>query len=258
MAHAVTEALQSLREDSQRQVVLVTDGYIGFEGEVIGRIAKAPVRGVRMHAVGVGAAPNRTLLAGVARAGRGVELLVGDEATATTAAKRLCAATARPVLTDLVVGGTAVAHVASGAVRDVFAGQPLVLPVELRKEGGAVLVTGRLAGSAEEWKAKLDVPAPGAQGGPRATSLPIGALHGREVIADLEVELSTGRDAAGADRRIEKCAMRHRIVSRRTSLVAIAEEPSVDPKQPRRRERLAVELPAGVSAEGAGLVMGGS
>ena len=35
--------------------------------------------------------------------------------------------------------------------------------------------------------------------------------------------------------------------------MAIAEEPSVDPKAPRRRERLAVEVPAGMSAEGLGL-----
>ena len=39
----------------------------------------------------------------------------------------------------------------------------------------------------------------------------------------------------------------------RTSLIAISEEPTVDPKQPRRVERLAVEVPYGVSAEGAGL-----
>jgi hypothetical protein len=47
--------------------------------------------------------------------------------------------------------------------------------------------------------------------------------------------------------------MRHRIVSRRTSLVAIAEEPSMDPLAPRRREKLALELPWGVSADGVGL-----
>jgi hypothetical protein len=35
--------------------------------------------------------------------------------------------------------------------------------------------------------------------------------------------------------------------------VAIAEEPSVDPRAPRRRERLPVEMPVGVSAAGTGL-----
>jgi hypothetical protein len=54
-------------------------------------------------------------------------------------------------------------------------------------------------------------------------------------------------------REIEALGLRHRITSRRTSLVAIAEEPTVDPLAPRRRERLALEMPAGVSAEGLGL-----
>lgn len=253
MLHAVEEALRPLRDDAQRQVVLVTDGYIGFEAEVVGRIADRSQRGVRLHAVGIGAAPNRTLMAGAARAGRGVELLAGDEASAASAAKRLCAATARPVLTDLAFSGAGVKRCIRGAVRDVFAGQPLVLPVELGAEGGTVVVTGRLAGLAEDWSAALEVPPLGASGGPPATPLPIGALFGREVVAELEAGLAGGRDRGAGAVDIERAAMRHRIVSRLTSLVAIAEEPAVDPKQPRRRERLAVELPAGVSAEGVGL-----
>jgi hypothetical protein len=57
------------------------------------------------------------------------------------------------------------------------------------------------------------------------------------------------------EEEIESLGLRHRIVTRRTSLVAISEDPTVDPKDPRRRERLAVELPHGVSAEGVGLGM---
>jgi hypothetical protein len=51
-------------------------------------------------------------------------------------------------------------------------------------------------------------------------------------------------------------ALRHRIVSRMTSLVAVSEEPSVDPKAPRRRVALPVEVPAYVSAEAVGLKLG--
>ncbi len=256
MLRAVDEALRSLRDDAQRQVVLVTDGYIGFEGEVVGRVARRTQRGVRLHAVGIGAVPNRTLLHGIARAGRGVELWAGDETTADAAAKRLDAATTRPVLTDLVVEGGAVELCPTGAILDVFAGRPLVVPVEMSVAGGRVVVTGRLAGVGEQWQTTLDVPAAGATGGPVSTPLPIGALFGREVVTDLEAELFGHPRPDDLLQRIEQVALRHRIVSRRTSLVAIAEEPSVDPKLPRRRERLAVELPAGVSAAGVGLVPG--
>ncbi len=250
MQKAVLEAMSSLRPNSQRQVVLVSDGYIGFEEEIVNSIAAGLPAGVRMHMVGVGAAPNRTLSAGIARAGRGVELFANDESTAMEASRRLLVATVRPVLTDLTIGGTAVVGHAPARPRDIFAGKPLVLAVELRPEGGTLVVGGRLAGKRETWGWRMEV-------GSEATTkspLPLGALYGRERIADFEsAVVKSGEEL---EEMIERIALRHRIVSRRTSLVAMAEEPSVDPRAPRRRERLAVELPYGVSAETVGL--GGS
>jgi hypothetical protein len=140
--------------------------------------------------------------------------------------------------------------------RDVFAGQPLVMTVELDPCGGELEVRGRLAGAAEAWVRRLEVPAGGAveaSASVSASPLPLGALYGREAIADAETEL-VGRGASGMLEKIEHLGMRHRIASSRTSLVAIADEPGVDPSAPRRRERLAVEVPMGVSAAGAGLM----
>lgn len=250
MRQAVARALNPLRPDAQRQVVLVTDGYIGFEGEVVAEAMRALPAGVRFHAVGVGAAPNRTLTGGLARAGRGVEVFALDEASARVAAGRLVAATARPILTGLTVGGSAVHASAPARPRDIMAGQPAVLTVELAPGGGTLELSGVLAGEGP-WRRVVDLPAwkgdHVARGG---TPLPLGALHGRETVADLELEEAAGASRQEIDSGIERVALRHRIVSRRTSLVAVAEEPSVDPRLPRRRERLAVELPAGVSAQG--------
>ncbi len=269
MTHALGEALRTLRTDSQRQVVLVSDGEIGFEHEVLGKVRNIPA-GVRIHVVGIGVAPNRSLTRFLARAGRGVELIAGDDATATECAVRLRAATDRPVLTDLRIGGSALRGLAPAKPRDVLAGQPLLVAAELKAQGGTLEVAGNLAGSTEAWGWRVEIPAstaPGALGAAAAvtdspaiarTPLPIGALYGRETIADLEAE--TGPDGLPAeeiDRRITAIGLRHRITSRRTSLVAICEEPTTDPTAPRRRERLPVELPAGVSAEGVGLLGSG-
>lgn len=259
MADAIEKALRPLRHDSQRQVVLVTDGEISFEREVIAGIMNGLPDGCRVHTVGIGSAPNRSLTAGVARAGRGVELLVNDSVTAREGARRLCAATARPVITEVSIEGTALLRGATTRLRDVFAGQPLVAPVELRHEGGTLEVHGQLAGSADRWVWRIGVPeAHEASADAPETPLPIGALFGREVIADLELTLAATEDNSDAiDGQIEALGMRHRIASRRTSLVAIAEEPGVDVNAPRRRERIAVELPAGVSAVGSGLLGSG-
>jgi Ca-activated chloride channel family protein len=256
MTKALVEALRPLRPDAQRQVILVSDGDIGFEEEALRAVLEGLPAGARLHCVGIGAAPNRTLTQGLARAGRGVELFAQDETTALDAARRLGAATVRPVLTEVSVSGGAVRKVAPARPRDVLAGQPLVMGVELDPRGGPLEVRGRLAGAAEAWVRHIEVPAGGAvegSAGVSASPLPIGALYGREAIADVEAELR-GRNYEDCLQKIEGLGMRHRITSRRTSLVAIAEEPGVDPTAPRRRERLAVELPSGVSAAGVGLM----
>jgi Ca-activated chloride channel family protein len=247
MADAMVEALRPLRAGSQHQVVLISDGQIGFEDEIVARIVKGLPDGARLHTVGVGAAPNRTLTSRAARAGRGVESFVcGDDDVAGTV-RRLAAATARPVLTDLRFASNALNGIAPARPRDVLAGQPLAVAVELAPEGGPIEVSGRLAGRDDRWTWRVDVPPLAARAA--VTTVPFGALYGRELIADGEM---TGSSAD----RIEAAALRHRIASRMTSLVAISDEPSVDPKAPRRKQVLAVELPAYLSADALGMELG--
>lgn len=253
MSGAVDQALGGARDDVQRQIVLVTDGEIGFESDVVRRIGNA--RNVRFHLVGVGSSPNRGLTAAAAQAGRGLELLVGTERDAAEAGRRLAAGTARPVIVDLEVGGTALAKSHAAPLRDVYAGQPLVFALELKPAGGSIALRGALPGSHQPWIANIEMPDASGVEAKARTPLPIGAFHGRALIGQLEIELDCDREheRPQLEAAIEALGMRHKIASRRTSLVAIADDPSVDPRAPRRRERLAVEVPAGVSAAGAGL-----
>ncbi len=249
MVDAVIAALQPLRPDSQHQVVLITDGEIGFEDEVVSRILSSLPDGARLHTVGVGAAPNRTLTLRAARAGRGVESFVCGDAEVPSTVKRLIAATARPVLTDVWIASRSLKGVAPSRPRDVLAGQPLVVALELLPAGGTIEVSGRVAGQVEPWTWRIAVPPRGESTG-TATTVPIGAMYGRETIADLEMSGLHSTD------RVLHIALRHRIASRATSLVAIADAPTVDPTAPRRSETLAVELPAYMSAESLGLEAG--
>jgi Ca-activated chloride channel family protein len=268
MTRAMVEALRPLRSDSQRQVILLSDGYIGFEGEVIGEILRRLVPGARLHAVGIGSAPNRTLTRGAARAGRGVEILVGNDDDARTASRRLLRATVRPVLTDVEVSGSALVKLAPVRPQDVLEGQPLILLAEIAAAGGLLQIRGKQAGTPQVWEHRAEIPrltepaqTVAESGTTRGlTSLPLGALFGREAIEDLEMELAAATaqtQRAEIENGIEALGLRHGIASRKTSLVAISEDPTVDPKSPRRRERLQVEVPAEVSAEGTGLAQTG-
>ncbi len=266
MTRAMVEALRPLRPGAQRQVVLLTDGYIGFEGEVIGEVCRRLAPGARLHAVGIGAAPNRTLTRGVARAGRGVEILVGDDEDAQAASRRLLQATVRPVLTEIEVTGSALVTIAPKRLPDVLQGQPLVFLAEVNPSGGELQIRAHQAGANPAFIHRLQMPANTSLGRTPASAsvtslpacpLPLGALFGREEIEDLEMQLAAagkGPEAGVLETQIENLGLRHKIVSRRTSLIAISEDPTVDPKDPRRRQRLPVEMPAEVSAEGTGLV----
>jgi hypothetical protein len=255
MAAAVLDALKPLRAESQRQVLLITDGYVGFEQEVTRRILQNLPDGARLHTVGIGAAPNRTLTRWAARAGRGVELILAEQNAAPAVSERLRQATVAPILTDLMLSGSALLGTAPARPRDLFEGQPVGLALKLNPEGGSLEVRARMAGGRDTWIKQLKVE-PVSQDGSKESRLPLGALYGRVAIEDLEMELAacSPREAERIEGEIESLGLRHRIASRRTSLVAVAEEPSVDPKEARRRRHLAVEVPAGVSAEGAGLL----
>jgi hypothetical protein len=265
MTAAMIEALKPLRPDSQRQVILLTDGYIGFEREVIGEVLRHRRPGCRVHTVGVGSAPNRTLTRGVARAGWGGEVIAGELNEAPVVAREVLQATVGPVLTELSIGGSACVAAAPANLRDVLAGRPLVATVELKPAGGVIQVRGRLAGQPDTWSWSARIaprgkclPAAMPAGAPSrvaTTPLPVGALFGRESVEDLELKLAASDEIESQhiEGAIEALGLRHRISTRCTSLVAVCEEPAVDPSAPRRRYRLPVELPAGVSDQAVGL-----
>lgn len=67
MKSGILEALAPLRPGAQRQVVLITDGLIGFESEIVATIHDRLPPDCRVHTVGVGSSINRSLTGPVAR-----------------------------------------------------------------------------------------------------------------------------------------------------------------------------------------------
>jgi Ca-activated chloride channel family protein len=245
MRSGVAEALRSLRVNAQRQIVLVTDGEIGFESEIVGLIARELPESCRLHTVGVGPAVNRTLTSGAARAGRGAEIVVGLGENPMPAVARLLARLEAPLLTDLVLTGTALFDHAPSRLPDVHAGAPALIGLRLRPGGGELRIAGRLGG--RSWEEMIQVPAMVVGEGNAAVI----ACYGREAVEDLEMRVAAGE--SHLDRQIETLGLDFQIATRLTSWVAVTEEATVDPLQPLRRERIPQALPAGLSAAGLGL-----
>lgn len=247
MRLAVKEALAGLRRDAQRQVLLVTDGHIGFETEIVAELAAGLPAGSRLHALGVGSSVNRSLLGPAARAGRGTESIVGLGEDVERAVATLAARMEAPLVTDVTLSGDALLEHAPERIPDLLAGSPALVAVRLRPEGGVLRVEGHSPEGA--WTRAIAVPpvAPGA-------GLPaVAALFGREAVEDLELRLAAGEEARAIDAAVERLGLAYQLATRLTSWVAISEEPSVDPTRPTRRAAIPQALPYGMSVEGLGL-----
>ncbi len=247
MRSALIEALAPLSAEAQRQVVLVTDGHIGFESEVVREVRDRLPAGSRLHTVGVGSAVNRGLTRPAARAGRAVEVLLALDEDARRPCARLLAATRAPLVVDLAIDGDAVVDRATRKLTDLTLGAPALVPLSVRPEGGTIRVQGRTP--AGTWTETLTLAQIGAGTGNAA----VRALFGRERVEDLELDLAAGANLAETERAIEALGLSFSISTRATSWVATSDEPLVDPRDPIRHVTMPHELPYGLSATGLGL-----
>jgi Ca-activated chloride channel family protein len=247
MVQGVMAALEPLSGEAQRQVVLLTDGYIGFETEVVKAVAEKLPAGSRLHVVGVGSAVNRSLTGPTSRAGRGVEVIVAPGEDPERPVMRLLARTAQPIVTDLQLSGDALEAVAPARLPDLFAGSPALAAVALRPEGGTLIVRGKSAGGV--WEERVQVkPCVAGEGTPAAAP-----LFARETVEDLELKRAAGGDTRELDESIEMLGLKFQISTRLTTWIAVSQEVTVDPGAPTRREEVPQELPHGVSVGGLGL-----
>ena len=231
------------RDGAQKQVVLVTDGYIGFESEIVGIALDERDRATRIHTVGVGSSVNRSLTEPVARAGGGLELLLGIDEPAGPAAARLVARTTAPVLVDLELAGTPI-RTTSHRLPDLYAGAPVTLFAAVDPAGGEVVLSGR--SSEGPWTHTLALPAAREPG-------PASVRYARDQVADLELLVAAGRRVELREQRIEALGLGFQISTRFTSWVAATRERTVDPDAESRAVTQPQALPHGVSAEGVGL-----
>lgn len=246
MASGIIEALSPLRQEAMRQVVLITDGLIGSEHEVLTAISQKLPSGSRVHTIGVGSGVNRSLTQPAARAGRGVELVMGLGEDVEVAIRRLLARTTAPLITDVELTGDALVMSAPQRLPDVYSGSPALLSMKLKASGGTLIVRGRTA--AGDFEETVQVKALDRAEGSRA----VATLFARELVEDLETQriVESGRQV---DAAVQALGLDFQISTRLTSWVAISEQMTVDPRLPRRNVTQPQELAYGMSAEGLGL-----
>src|SRR5580693_4068262 len=237
----LTGAADAEADGRDRVLVLVTDGQIGNEDQILERIGTGLAR-IRVHVVGIDQAVNAGFLSRLAAAGRGRCELVESEDRLDEAAARIHRRIGAPLVTALALAGDGVAivpgTVAPGLLPDVFAGVAVTLTGRWRgRPGGAITVTGTAAdGTPFESKVTAIT-----GGGPASTS-----AWARAHVRDMEDRYASGagHDTAGLEQQITDVSLRFGVLCRFTAFVAVDSRVVTDGTGPHRVTQ-PVELPAG-------------
>jgi Ca-activated chloride channel family protein len=226
MAGAVEAALAPrLSEGRHRYVFFLTDGYIGNEDEIfrgaaalVARAEKSGAR-ARVFGLGIGAEPNRHLIAGLSRAGDGAALYLSNREHPREAVESYYRYVDHPVLEDLEIdwAGLEVEELYPGELPGLFASHAVVLLGRYRGGfGGDPKLVARSAGGGEV----VDLPITVANSGEGDRVL--ATLWAREKIAELEAATWDGAlrpdEAAAA---ITTLGLDYHQVTAYTSFVAV-------------------------------------
>jgi Ca-activated chloride channel family protein len=248
-ARGGTELLAPLREaagllstggERDRVLVLVTDGQVGNEDQILSELAEA-LGGIRIHTVGIDRAVNAGFLGRLAGLGGGRCELVESEERLDEALDRIHRRIGTPLLTGLALSADGFTlqddSISPARMPDAFAGVPLVLRGRYR--GSTENAVARLRGitaSGEKWQ--VTVPAVRAEGA-------LDAVWARSHLRDLEDRYAAGAgDSQELERRIIGVSLRHHVLCRFTALVAV-DSRVVAEGGPQHRVVQPVEMPSG-------------
>jgi Ca-activated chloride channel family protein len=124
--------------DKIRVVYFLTDGFVGND-DVIVNAASRLLGTNRIFTVGIGSAPNRSLLDRLAAAGRGYASYLTLTEPADKLAKNLVEKSAYPYMTDVSIDWGGLDVDAPKTLPDVYAGQPLVITGRYKQPGAALI-----------------------------------------------------------------------------------------------------------------------
>jgi len=248
MKPAIVSALRGAAPEGMlRQVVFLTDGAVSNESALFDEIAKR-LGGARLFTVGIGSAPNSHFMRRAARLGRGGFTHIAAISQVRARIDGLLRKLERPLTTDLKIDWIGLEH--SGAVitayperlPDLYDGEPLRftarisnLPAEL-PDPSCLRLSGLIAG--EDWSQTLHIRDAQQGAGP-------GTLWGRSRIEALETSLHRGADPESVKQAVTATGLRHGIVTRYTSLIAVDKTAARPVDEPLFRKDLLRNLPQG-------------
>ena len=247
-----------------RSMVLITDGYIGNENEVLALVQQSLKPGNRLYTFGVGSSVNRFLLNRLAEVGRGTSQVIRQDEPSASAVEKFFTQINSPVLTNIQISWEGMGEkpeIYPIAAPDLFASGPLVLfGKKTDRAPGQLRIRGTLAGgTAYEQILPVNFAQSGSSRQRESTSVSatatdfgnpaVAQLWGRSRIKDLMNQMFGGETKSLVE-AVTNTALTYRLLSEYTAFVAVSSEVRVEPDGSSRRVQVPVELPQGVSYEG--------
>ena len=220
-----------------RQVIFLTDGAVGNESRLFEAIRER-LDDRRLFTIGIGSAPNSHFMREAARLGRGTFTYIGSPAEVQEKMVALFRKVEAPAVADITLelAGAADAELLPVPIPDLYQGEPVVVALRARTLPAHVVVRGRTGSTA--WAREVPIHA-AVEGAGLSTH------WARWKIAALLDQ----RSVDGADDRVRpaviEIALKHHLVSRYTSLVAVDVTPARPPDASLTSHALETNLPQG-------------
>jgi Ca-activated chloride channel family protein len=230
--------------DRERLVMLVTDGQVGNEDDVLRQLAPT-LRNIKMFTLGIDQAVNAAFLRRLAAAGGGLCELVESEDRLDAVMAKVHRRIGTPIATELALRPTGLelerATLAPAKLPDVYAGAPVVIFGRYRgsaPSGAAIDVEGTSLGDPLRMTVALTRPA--------QTSSWLAASWARAHIRDLEDRYAAGERETEA--QIVRVSKQFRVLSRFTAFLAVDRSEVVNQGGVLHQAVQPVETPAGWDA----------
>ena len=220
-----------------RQIILVTDGSVGNEAALFRRIRRG-IGDSRLLTIGIGSAPNSYFMRKSAALGRGTFTHIRDPRDVAAVMQRLLLKLEYPVLTGITAqcDGAALPDTLPASLPDLYFGEPLVLTAQLPRRSGTVTLSGMVAG--KRWRREFYLASVRSGAG-------IARLWAHDMISALMDRRHDAADPETVRLAVLDVALRHGLVSKHTSLVAVDRTPARPLGMALDRRAVPVELPAG-------------
>jgi len=240
---------EPLDPERLRIVIMLTDGFIGNEAEIIAEVGRSCGDKIRFWAIGIGSSPNRFLIDGVARQGGGMSKVLGLNDDAGPMTVEIMQRIQRAQLANISVdwGQATVYETYPAKVPELWAGRPVILFG--RYDAGSE-TTLTISGDVEGKPAKWTLAAKFAPNAPDNGVL--AQVWARNKIEDL-MQQTFYAGSPEEEEEVTRLALDYRLMSQYTSFVAVDETEAgklVEPARPPRRMLVPVPIPEGTRYEG--------